>query len=60
MTRTISPKPFLPCPQDNVGFSAITLPLRDTPLNSPGGAAKVGALGLSVLLVAGHMCADES
>ena len=38
---------------DNAAFFAEPLPGRDTPLGSPGGAAKMGAVGADTPLVAG-------
>jgi NAD-dependent dihydropyrimidine dehydrogenase PreA subunit len=38
---------------DNAAFFAETLPGRDAPLGSPGGAAKLGPLGVDTPLVAG-------
>jgi NAD-dependent dihydropyrimidine dehydrogenase PreA subunit len=38
--------------EDNARFFAETLPGRDGPLGSPGGAAKVGDLGVDTALVA--------
>jgi NAD-dependent dihydropyrimidine dehydrogenase PreA subunit len=39
---------------DNVRFFSDPLPGRVAPLGSPGGAAKVGALGVDTALVSGH------
>lgn len=39
---------------DNERFFTETLPTRDQPLGSPGGAAKVGPLGVDTELVASH------
>jgi NAD-dependent dihydropyrimidine dehydrogenase PreA subunit len=39
---------------DNVRFISDPLPGRVAPLGSPGGAAKVGALGVDTALVSGH------
>ena len=44
---------------DNAAFFADTLPGRDEPLGSPGGAAKIGALGVGTPLVAEMPKADE-
>jgi Ferredoxin len=40
--------------EDNAKFFAETLPGRDEPLGSPGGATKVGPLGVDTELVASH------
>jgi NAD-dependent dihydropyrimidine dehydrogenase PreA subunit len=40
--------------EDNARFFEQTLPGRDGPLGSPGGAAKMGALGVDTDLVASH------
>ena len=39
--------------EDNARFFAETLPGRDAPLGSPGGAAKLGALGVDTPHVGG-------
>lgn len=39
---------------DNAQFFSETLPGRDAPLDSPGGAAKLGDLGVDTPLVAGQ------
>jgi NAD-dependent dihydropyrimidine dehydrogenase PreA subunit len=39
---------------DNAAFFNETLPGRDGPLGSPGGAARVGAVGVDTELVAGY------
>jgi NAD-dependent dihydropyrimidine dehydrogenase PreA subunit len=39
---------------DNAAFFTETLPGRDAPLRSPGGAAKTGAVGADTPLVAGY------
>jgi NAD-dependent dihydropyrimidine dehydrogenase PreA subunit len=39
---------------DNAQFFAATLPGRDAPLGSPGGASKVGVVGLDTPMVAGQ------
>jgi hypothetical protein len=38
---------------DNAAFFEATLPGREAPLGSPGGAAKLGAIGVDTELVAG-------
>jgi NAD-dependent dihydropyrimidine dehydrogenase PreA subunit len=43
---------------DNIAFFAETLPGRDVPLGAPGGAAKLGALGVDAPLVAGLPATD--
>jgi NAD-dependent dihydropyrimidine dehydrogenase PreA subunit len=43
---------------DNLRFFSEPLPGRDAPLDSPGGASKIGALGVDTELVAGHPKAD--
>lgn len=48
------PEPFAPYLQDNERFFTETLPGRSEPLNSPGGAAKMGALGADTELVTSH------
>ncbi len=50
-------KPYL---ADNEAFFAETLPGRDAPLGSPGGAAKVGPLGVDTPLVAAQPRADQA
>jgi NAD-dependent dihydropyrimidine dehydrogenase PreA subunit len=40
--------------EDNARFFTETLPGRDQPLGSPGGAAKLGPLGVDTELVASH------
>jgi NAD-dependent dihydropyrimidine dehydrogenase PreA subunit len=40
--------------KDNGRFFTDLLPGRQEPLDSPGGAAKIGALGVDTALVAGH------
>jgi NAD-dependent dihydropyrimidine dehydrogenase PreA subunit len=45
-----SSRPYL---ADNAAFFSQPLPDRDAPLGSPGGAGKVGALGVDTPLVAG-------
>ena len=44
---------------DNAAFFADSLPGRDAPLGSPGGAAKIGALRVDTLLVAGLPGAEQ-
>jgi NAD-dependent dihydropyrimidine dehydrogenase PreA subunit len=39
---------------DNTRFFAEPLPGRDAPLDSPGGAAKLGRLGVDTVLAAGY------
>lgn len=46
------PDDLQPYQADNAAFFAETLPGRDEPLGSPGGAAKVGPLGVDTPLVA--------
>jgi NAD-dependent dihydropyrimidine dehydrogenase PreA subunit len=46
--------------EDNVRFFAEPLPGRDQPLGSPGGAAKVGPLGVGTDLVASHPIVEGS
>ncbi|WP_256838972.1 ferredoxin [Ornithinimicrobium faecis] len=48
------PDEFAPYLQDNADFFEQALPGRDEPLVSPGGAAKLGALGVDTPLVAGN------
>ena len=48
-----------PYREDNARFFAQVLPGRSEPLDSPGGAAKVGALGVDTDLVASHPVRDE-
>jgi len=47
------PAEFAPYLADNAAFFTEALPGRDDPLLSPGGAAKVGALGVDTPLVSG-------
>jgi NAD-dependent dihydropyrimidine dehydrogenase PreA subunit len=47
------PEPLMPYLADNAAFFAEPLAGRDAPLGSPGGAAKLGAIGVDTLLVAG-------
>jgi NAD-dependent dihydropyrimidine dehydrogenase PreA subunit len=44
---------------DNAAFFAEALPGRDEPLDSPGGAARVGDLGVDTPLVAAHALAGD-
>jgi NAD-dependent dihydropyrimidine dehydrogenase PreA subunit len=46
------PEDLQPYREDNAAFFNETLPGRDEPLGSPGGAAKVGALDVDTPLVA--------
>ena len=48
------PTEFAPYLQDNADFFFETLPGQDAPVDSPGGAAKMGALGVDTPLVASH------
>ncbi|AXH96700.1 ferredoxin [Ornithinimicrobium avium] len=48
------PAEFTPYLQDNADFFFETLPGRDEPLASPGGAAKMGALGVDTPLVSSN------
>ena len=45
------PTEFTPYLQDNADFFFDTLPGRDEPLGSPGGAAQLGAIGVDTPLV---------
>jgi NAD-dependent dihydropyrimidine dehydrogenase PreA subunit len=47
------PEDQAPYREDNAAFFTETLPGRDEPLGSPGGASKVGALEVDTPLVAG-------
>ncbi|GFG76242.1 ferredoxin [Mycobacterium botniense] len=47
------PEELQPYRADNAAFFYETLPGRDEPLGSPGGAAKLGRLGVDTPLVAG-------
>jgi hypothetical protein len=47
-------------PADNEASFAEALPGRDAPLGSPGGAAKLGPLGVDTPLVAGQPSAAPS
>jgi NAD-dependent dihydropyrimidine dehydrogenase PreA subunit len=44
--------------EDNARFFAETLPGRTEPLDSPGGAARLGPLDVDTALVAGHPLPD--
>jgi hypothetical protein len=44
---------------DNARFFTDTLPGRAEPLGSPGGAAKLGRVGVDIDLVAAHPKLDE-
>ena len=48
------PESLVPFLTDNARFFAEPLPGRETPLASPGGAAKTGVVGADTELVAGH------
>jgi NAD-dependent dihydropyrimidine dehydrogenase PreA subunit len=52
------PEPLEPYLKDNAAFFTETLPGRAGPLGSPGGAAKLGRLGVDTPLVASHPAAD--
>ena len=54
------PEELQPYLADNDAFFSETLPGRDAPLGSPGGAAKLGALGADTPLVAAQPNADVS
>ena len=49
-------QPFL---TDNETFFTEVLPGREVPLGSPGGAAKMGRLGVDTMLVASHPKREE-
>jgi len=49
-----------PYREDNARFFTQVLPGRTEPLGSPGGAAKVGALGVDTDLVASHPVRDQA
>lgn len=46
--------------EDNARFFSEPLPGRDTPLGSPGGAAKLGPLDADTPLVAGHPAREDT
>jgi NAD-dependent dihydropyrimidine dehydrogenase PreA subunit len=48
------PADLVPYQDDNARFFSEVLPGRDRPVGSPGGAAKLGALGVDTELVANH------
>ena len=48
------PEPWSAFTADNAQFFAEPLPGRDAPLDSPGGAAKLGRLGVDTELVSGY------
>jgi NAD-dependent dihydropyrimidine dehydrogenase PreA subunit len=48
------PKKWQVYTEDNARFFTASLPGRETPLGSPGGAARLGPLGVDTELVAGH------
>ena len=52
------PEQWTPFLKDNADFFTETLPGRDGPLDSPGGAAKLGRVGADTPLVADHPRAD--
>lgn len=54
------PTQMRPYIEDNAQFFTQTLPGRREPLGSPGGAAKVGPLGVDTDLVASHPKAGEA
>ena len=54
------PEALAPHLADNEAFFTQTLPGRDEPLGSPGGAAKIGPLGVDTPLVAGQPSADNA
>ncbi|GIH69962.1 MULTISPECIES: ferredoxin [Sphaerimonospora] len=53
------PTALQPYAQDNARFFSETLPGRDAPLDSPGGATKLGPIGVDTELVASHPQPDE-
>ncbi|MCV7092949.1 ferredoxin family protein [Mycobacterium interjectum] len=53
------PEALTPYLADNEAFFTEVLPGRDEPLGSPGGAAKIGALGVDTPLVAAQPRVDE-
>jgi len=46
--------------EDNASFFTDALPGRDAPLGSPGGAGKVGSLGVDTPLVTSHPAPDSA
>jgi NAD-dependent dihydropyrimidine dehydrogenase PreA subunit len=48
------PSVWTPFVEDNAAFFTEALPGRDAPLGSPGGAAKLGAIGVDTPYVASH------
>ena len=54
------PQQWQPFLDDNAAFFSQTLPSRSEPLGSPGGAAKLGALGADTPLVAGLPLAEST
>ncbi|MEB3969237.1 ferredoxin family protein [Mycobacterium ulcerans] len=54
------PQELHPHLADNVAFFTETLPGRDGPLGSPGGAAKISRLGVDTPLVAGNPQAADA
>lgn len=53
------PEEYEPYLEDNARFFAEPLPGRDAPLGAPGGAARVGPLGVDTELVASHPIRDD-
>jgi len=53
------PEPLHPYLKDNEDFFTQTLPGQPEPLHSPGGAAKLGRLGVDTPLVASHPPSEE-
>ena len=53
------PKKWQTYTADNARFFAEPLPGRDAPLGSPGGAAKLGPVGVDTELVAGQNAASD-
>ncbi|HET7326594.1 MAG TPA: ferredoxin [Nocardioidaceae bacterium] len=53
------PEASVPFRQDNERFFTEPLPGRGEPLASPGGAAKLGRIGVDTELVASHPPADD-
>ena len=54
------PNGLEPYREDNARFFSETLPGRDAPLDTPGGATKLGALGVDTPLVASHPKREDS